>query len=255
MMSAQRLEELYNNTSKHSNYQVLASRLRGLLGDDSIEVHSRWEEERLAFMTQHIDFAGKPFGDIGGNTGFFTFELLERGAQEAFYFEGNSHHAEFVQEAANQLNLKDQVHVSNGYFDFDSDSTDLQNKVDVFLLLNVLHHVGDDYGDQAISAKLSLEHIAQSLQAMASCCRQLVFQLGFNWKGNRNSCLFENGTKSELIEFVRSSVKDHWNIDQIGIAVRHDGQVVYEPLNSENIARDDSLGEFLNRPLFILSRI
>lgn len=254
-MSVQRLEELYSNTSKHSNYQVLASRLRQLLGTDTLQVNSRWEEERLAFITQHVDVSGQVVGDIGGNTGFFTFELIDRGAKEVFYFEGNGHHAKFVSEAASQLGLSGQVHVANDYFDFESGPSEIENRMDVLLLLNVLHHVGDDYGDQVESIQRGREHIAQSLRNVAQCSRQLVFQLGFNWKGDRNLCLFEHGTKAELIEFVKSAVAGVWNIDQIGIAVGNDGKIAYRELDSDNIARDDSLGEFLNRPLFILSRV
>jgi len=253
-MSAQRLEELYNNTSKHSNYQVLASRLRKLLNTSAFQVNSRWEGERLAYITQHVDVTGKVLGDIGGNTGFFTFELIEQGAKEVDYFEGNTHHANFVNEAASQLGLAEQVHVNKEYFSFEPGSPGLEHRVDVMLLLNVLHHVGDDYGDQAMSAQRGLDHIAQSLRNIATCCNQLVFQLGFNWKGDRDSCLFEHGTKAELIDFVESSVSGIWKTDHIGIPVRKADRIVYQELNSENIARDDSLGEFLNRPLFILSR-
>jgi hypothetical protein len=58
---------------------------------------------------------------------------------------------------------------------------------DVALLLNVLHHLGDDYGDPGLGIAAS---------ATRACCDQLnglstpgtttlLFQLGFNWKGNR----------------------------------------------------------------------
>jgi SAM-dependent methyltransferase len=218
-------------------------------------VNSRWEEERLAYLLQHVDVTDKTVGDIGGNTGFFTFELIDQGAKDVYYFEGNQHHASFVAEAAAQLQLAERVHVANQYFSFDPESSDLEHRLDVLLLLNVLHHVGDDYGDQTMSAERGLDHISQSLRNIASCCQQLVFQLGFNWKGDRNACLFEHGTKAELIDFVRSAAAGIWNIDQIGIPVRVADKVVYQELNSQNIARDDSLGEFLNRPLFILSRV
>jgi SAM-dependent methyltransferase len=253
-MNGQRLAELYHNTSKHSNYQVLASRLQQLLGPNEFQINSRWEAERLAYITQHVDVTDKVVGDIGGNTGYFSFELIDQGAQEVFYFEGNDHHARFVSEAALQLGLSDRIHVTNEYFLFEKDSPSLESRVDVLLLLNVLHHVGDDYGDPAISVERGLENIAASLRNLAICSKQLVFQLGFNWKGDRHSCLFEHGTKSELIGFVEASVAGFWKIDRIGIPVRVGDKIVYQNQDSENIKRDDSLGEFLNRPLFILTR-
>ena len=54
-----------------------------------------------------------------------------------------------------------------------------------------------------------------------------------------------------MIELVRQLDAD-WAVQAIGIAERHDGRVVYRDLDARNIDRDDSLGEFLNRPLFIL---
>lgn len=254
-MNTDRLRELYGKTSKHSNYQVLPGRLKALLGDENLETNSRWERERLSCMCSHCEFGQKMVGDIGGNTGFFTFELIEQGASEVNYFEGNEHHANFVREAAAQLNLADQIKVSHGYFSFDEESLKAIPKMDVLLLLNVLHHVGDDYGDQKMSIERALEDIAHSLCNVAAVANTLIFQLGFNWKGDRHLPLFENGTKSELIEFVRKASDGIWAVDQIAIPVREGEEVVYKKQDSENVRRDDALGEFLNRPLFFLSRV
>jgi hypothetical protein len=56
-----------------------------------------------------------------------------------------------------------------------------------------------------------------------------------------------------MIDFVTGRARRaDWTIDAIGIAQRSDGVVQYRPLDGRNIERDDALGEFLNRPLFIL---
>ena len=41
-------------------------------------------------------------------------------------------------------------------------------------------------------------------------------------------------------------------IVKIGIPVQRDGRIVYEDVCPENNERDDAMGEFLNRPLFIM---
>lgn len=82
--------------------------------------------------------------------------------------------------------------------------------------------------------------------------KYLAFQLGFNWKGDKKFPLFEKGTKSELIDFIEHGVPDCWSIQKIGIAERTIDTVAYKELNKDNIQRDDALGEFLNRPLFIM---
>ena len=83
----------------------------------------------------------------------------------------------------------------------------------------------------------------------------MVFQLGFNWKGNRNLGLFENGSKVELIDFIAEGVKNYWTIEKIGIAEAANNSIEYCDLNDNNIIRNDKIGEFLNRPIFILKSL
>ncbi|MCF6204852.1 MAG: hypothetical protein L3J59_14485, partial [Methylococcaceae bacterium] len=82
--------------------------------------------------------------------------------------------------------------------------------------------------------------------------RYLVFQLGFNWKGDVKKPLFKNGTKEEMISFITKGVESSWEVKSIGIAEKTNNKYIYKNINTNNIKRDDSLGEFLNRPLFIL---
>jgi hypothetical protein len=79
-----------------------------------------------------------------------------------------------------------------------------------------------------------------------------VLQIGFCWKGNRNHILFGNGTKQEMIEFVKGAIEGAWSIEHIGVAEGTKSAPEYNELSPENIQRRDDLGEFLNRPIFIL---
>lgn len=248
-MTSPSLTELYNQASKHSNYQVLARPLRALLPQDSLNITSRYEVERLDYLLARHPVAGKVVADIGGNTGFFTLECAAHGAAQVLYFEGNAAHAAFVTEAARQLHLDQRVHTTATYLNFNGDFPAV---VDICLLLNVLHHIGDDYGDAALSRDAAKASILASLRNMANHTSLLVFQLGFNWKGDRHQPLFEHGSKAEVIAFIRSGTADDWDIVDIGIAERSDGVVSYHDLSADNVTRDNSLGEFLNRPLFVL---
>lgn len=243
----EKLRKMYAKSSKHSNYQVLASELQRYLADDEIEVKSRNENIRLDYFLKYIDVKDKNVLDIGGNTGYFTFEFLKNGASFLEYYEGNQEHAEFVQLASEVLGYDDSMKVYNQYYNFDQDK-----KYDVVLLLNVLHHLGDDFGDDKISKEKALETIIEHIKAIAKQTDILVFQLGFNWKGDRNLPLFENGTKKELIDFITFNLKDEFEILHIGVAEEQDGEIVYKDLNDINIQRVDRLGEFLNRPIFIM---
>jgi len=249
MDNIDKLKFLYAKNSKHSNYQVLSTRLVSIIGND-IKIKSRYENERLAFILKNLEVQNRTILDIGGNTGFFTFEFIEKGAEHVDYYEGNKTHAEFVQLASDILGISDKINIIDKYFNFEDE---LNNKhYDITLLLNILHHIGDDYGDKNLSIDNAKVNIINQLNSLAKKTLFLIFQLGYNWKGNRNHCLFRYGTKKELIDFISNGIKDFWVIQAIGIAEKENNKIIYNTLNSKNIERIDSLGEFLNRPLFIL---
>lgn len=248
-MNTPHLLELYHRASKHSNYQVLSESVAALLGEPAIAVRSRHEHERLAYILPRLPVAGAHWADIGGNTGFFSFELLRHGAGRVDYFEGNREHHDFVRSAAERLGLAERLHTHHGYVAFDDGALPA---VDTLLLLNVLHHLGDDFGDPRSDLAAAKAAMLAHLAAAARSSRWLVLQLGFNWKGDRRLPLFASGTKAEMIDFVERGTAADWSIAAIGIASRRDGEVVFEDLHARNLARDDSLGEFLNRPLFVM---
>lgn len=243
------LIELYQKTSKHSNYQVLPECLKTCIENCSVTTKSRNEPERLTYILKNLPVAGKSVMDIGGNTGYFTFELADAGAGRVIYVEGNKAHADFVQTAVKYLKKENVIQAINQYFDFEDYPS--EKNLDIVLLLNVLHHLGDDYGTGADKEAVKKQIIRQ-LNSIAKITRYCVFQLGFNWKGDRNNCLFEKGTKQEMIDYITGGSGSCWDIVKIGIARREGETILYEDLNTDNIQRDDTLGEFLNRPLFIL---
>jgi len=250
-MKIEKLKQLYANRSKHSNYQILSSRLRAILPPEETEVKSRFEQERLDVILNVLDVKDKSILDIGGNTGFFSLELLDHGAKKLHLYEGNKEHAEFVKLASEVLQVEDRIKITNAYLNFDQE---LQEKYDIILLLNVLHHVGDDYGDNKLKVDEAKSKMINQLNSLQNKAETVVFQLGFNWKGNPKLGLFDGGTKKELIDFIQEGVKDSYRITNIFIAENKEGEIVYKELNDNNIKRDDSMGEFLNRPLFILKR-
>ncbi|MGV7206793.1 class I SAM-dependent methyltransferase [Oxalobacteraceae bacterium A2-2] len=248
-MNTPTLAELYSRNSKHSNYQVLARPLRTLLPQEQLAISSRHEEARLDYLLARVDVRGLRLADVGGNTGFFTLECASAGAAEVLYYEGNPAHAEFVAVAAHALGLQEVVRTEARYLDFQHD---FPENIDLCLLLNVLHHIGDDYGDPALTREKARQSVLDTLNHLAGRCRRMAFQLGFNWKGDRHLPLFDSGTKAEMIDFIRTGTAGRWTVEHIGIAARGPGGIAYHELDDNNIARDDSLGEFLNRPFFLL---
>jgi len=249
MSNINTLIDFYSKTSKHSNYQKLSTELNKYLNEDLLQIKSRSENERLLYILQNVSVKNKTFLDIGANTGFFSFELIKNGAKDIHVYEGNREHADFIKYATKFINLDKKILVENIYFDFDNIPQNVN--FDIILLMNVLHHVGDDYGNLSTSQQKAKESIIESVNNLSCITDILIFQLGFNWKGDINRPFFSTGTKQEMIEFLKEGILEKWNILKIGVPVLIDGNIVYCDIDEENIKRNDSLGEFLNRPLFI----
>lgn len=246
------LLELYNNTSKHSSYQILAKPVSDLLGINVQQGISRYEKQRMDFMIKKVKFQDKRTLDIGGNTGYFSFSAIEQGAKSALIIEGNLPHCEFVNKASEILEYP--LTAENRYFNFKKEELDIQ--VDIIFNLNVIHHLGDDFGSNELNLDQAKAQMKETFSSLSDVGNIMIFQMGYNWKGDPNLPLFPNGTKSEMINFVKDATNEIWNIQSIGIAVLDsENNTVYEDLNENNIKRDDSLGEFRNRPIFILHKI
>ena len=242
------LKRLVQMHSKHSDYQLLHPSIGALLGDLPSPV-GKHEAQRQRYMAKYLSLRGLSLLDIGANTGYFSFAALEAGAARVVSQEGNAEHAHFITLAAQGLGVNDRLEVRPHYYSF----TDPGAHFDVTLCLNVLHHLGDDFGDQALSLSDAKAQMSFALNCLARHTRHLWMQLGFNWKGDRQLPLFEGGTKAELIEHVREGVEGHWRIDDIAVVNPQTRE--YEPINDHNLQRFDSLGEFLNRPLFHLTSL
>jgi 2-polyprenyl-3-methyl-5-hydroxy-6-metoxy-1,4-benzoquinol methylase len=245
----EKLIDLYKKVSKHSQYQILPSILQAKLGAAVMQNISRYEEERFRYISQHIDFKDKDILDIGGNTGYFSIEAMQSGARSANIIEGNSSHSEFVECAAKYLNLN--ISVRNEYWNFDAEFN--KEQYNVVFLLNVIHHLGDDFASKELSLQDAKMQMKYALSSFIGHTEILILQLGFCWKGDRTLALFPNGTKREMIQFVEEITSNYWTMDAIGIALEDSsGKTEYREIDNENIERFDTLGEFRNRPLFIL---
>lgn len=241
------MQELYMHQSKHSSYQILPSVLQNIMQGENLQTHSRYEMERMEYIKKYIDFADCKVLDIGGNSGFFTFESLSMGAAAVDYYEGNEQHAEFVQKAVEVLQMEEKIHVYNKYFMFEKDN----QTYDVILCLNVLHHLGGDFSG-SVSMEEAKSKIISCINNMAGYTTMLVLQIGYNWCGDRFSCLFQKGTKEEMETFIYEGTKGCFDVVSVGIASQKNNVFLYEEKNEENNKRIDKYGEFLNRPLFIL---
>lgn len=236
-------------TQKHSSYQILSQRLNEMIDVTDIELNPKYERERLDYILSKVDVEGKTILDIGCNTGYFLFELMDLNTISGVGYEGSKWHADFCKEATNLLELHEKVKIENEYYQFSNSN---KTKFDIALLLNIVHHCGDDYDNSELSINEAKKTMLTQINNISQYADIVIFQMGFNWKGNIKTCLFENGTKEEMINFIKKGTLTKYDILDIGIARKNEDKVYYEDLNSQNIQREDLLGEFLNRPLFIM---
>lgn len=240
------LNQLLASRSKHSTYQELHPCLLDLLGTQQSPA-GKLESARWGYMAAHCDFQGKTIIDIGANTGFFCMAAISAGATRVSAIEGNKEHAEFMLHAAHLLGWQDRFQVWHEYYDFGANE---HSKADVALCLNVLHHLGDDFGSSSLSLEQARQGIGEGLRLLAGHARNCWFQLGFNWKGDRHKPLFSRGLKVELIDFVTDACASAWSIEKV--AIYNPATSTYEDASDKLLVRFDDIGEFLNRPLFLL---
>lgn len=242
----QELEKLYANKSRHSQYQTLASNIESLIPDSKPDEY-KYEKERIAYIKKKLNLSEAKVLDIGGNTGYFTFEACNLNSERVDYYEGNIEHAKFVELASQVVSLDNIIDVHSEYFLFEK----REEKWDFAFFLNVVHHLGFDF-EQDVPMDVVKDRMIMHINEMSYYCKRMAFQMGFNWCGNIEKCLFENGTKSEMEEYIKEGTSDFWEIEHIGIPEMKNNVVEYYDRSEENNVRIDYLGEFLNRPLFIM---
>ena len=234
---------------KHGGYHLLPARLNKMLEADGLEARGAfYERERLAYIRSKIDVTGKSVLDIGCNTGYVLFDLLDSGARRVTGYEGKATCGAFLEKAIELLGERKRFEFHNEYFEF----TSTDRHYDVVVLLNVLHHLGDDFGDKTLGIERARLTILDQLNGLSRTTSTLIYQMGFNWQGRVEHCLFPHGTKAEVIDFITSGTKDHWVVDAVGVAEGTRGAITYQDVSDRNVARVDALGEFLNRPIFVL---
>jgi SAM-dependent methyltransferase len=248
-MNNSTLLDFYQVASRRSHHQVPSSALEPLLPTQSPSTESRHEPARLAYLASKLDVLGLRIADVGGDTGYFSFELLARRACRVDYYDRNPAHCDFVRAAAARLGLSERLRTFHRHVAFVTD--DLPD-VDCTLVLNVLHQLGGDSDDSRTGRESVTQRILACLGALSRRSRHVVLQLGYNWRDDPQRPFFARGTKAELIDFVAEGTASDWMLQSIGVAEKSGDAVVFKDLNPSNITVHNGLSEALNRPLFVL---
>jgi hypothetical protein len=245
-MDYQFLNNLSQNISKHSQYQEVFPKLKELF-DIKYRPKNKKETQRFAHFKSLVEFKDSNVLDIGANLGFFSMAALDLGANAVTAYEPDLKMSMFIELSAEMLGYKNRTHVRRELFDFNKTRN---YKYDIILCLNVLHHIGDDFCDKNLSIHNAKNRIIEYIQNISNVGGECLFQIGYNWKGNADLPLFENGTKTEMINFVIEACKGYWEIEMISIF--NPISKNYESINTFLLNRFEFIGEFYNRPIFFL---
>lgn len=277
-MLKDKLTELYNDGSKHSRYQNIPEFVKAKIGYiETIDENWRGDTARYNYLTKTVSFEHDlSIGEIGANTGFFTLSLAYANPSSRFYaYEINQKHANFIGEIAESFRMNN-VFVKS--FGVDLAGIENMDEHDVLLNYNVLHHAGVDFDTDKISSVEDYEAYAVDyLTRLRSKVKKMVFQIGYNWGGNKLKPIIPLDDDAEKIAFTaRIFKKAGWIIEDISLHSREHKVLEYIPiaksvldeLNNTPIGEERQIvalrvnlmlmhtySEFYRRPIFIVRRI
>lgn len=217
---------------------------------------TRAENARMAYILKHVDFRNKNVLDIGGNTAFFSFAALGQGARKVSYIDGSAELCAVAQASAALLGATDSFQIENGYFDPRGIVSKDASIFDIAFLLNVVHHLGDDFGEKQLTISAAKESMLDYINAMSRCCNILVFQMGFTWMGDSFKPLFDKGNMVEMIRYIEEGTQGYFKLSSCGVPIYY-GDLLkeYKDHTYSCLARNYNAREFFNRPIMILESV
>jgi len=234
-MLKERLTELYNDGSKHSRYQNIPGFVKKELEyTETIDENWRGDTARFNYLQAHTSFGqGKSIGEIGANTGFFILSLAHANPDSTFCaYEINPTHAGFIAEIADSFQMKN---VTVQPLGIDMEGIQKMSVHDILLNYNVLHHAGVDFDtDQIDSVEMYESYAVEYLTKLRSKARKMIFQMGYNWGGNKLKPIVPLQDDAEKMAFtLRIFKKAGWKVEDIALHTRLNKVLEYRALAKE----------------------
>lgn len=255
-----KLALMYNDQSKHSNYQNIPDFVKKELGyTEMINESWRGDTARYRYLSREICFEGGHLvADIGANTGFFTLSLAYENPPVSFHaYEPNRNHASFIENIVEYFQMKNVVIYNKSIGLKELDSLPFYNTV---LFLNILHHAGVDFDTDILNDMGDFKSYAiEYLRKLSQKSNILIFQMGYNWGGNKTKPIVPVNNIAMMVGFLADIFENSgWGIQKIAVHSWMGEQGSYQDLkftqdlNPDNFKTDSRNSEFYNRPIFIL---
>ncbi|VGO12276.1 hypothetical protein PDESU_00827 [Pontiella desulfatans] len=210
----EKLRALYADESKHSIYQNTPQFIREKLGyTETIDENWRGDSARWDYLRKNMNFSGKTVLDVGANTGFFALSIAH-GTPKAKVtaLEGNENHSRYIETIADYFEIPN-MHVLHQYLGM----TELPSlgKYDTLLLFNVLHHAGVDFDQDHMGSEEGLfDYCVCYMEQLAKKCNQVIFQMGYNWGGNKQHPVIELDDDAGKVFYTAKFMRQaRWKIE------------------------------------------
>lgn len=275
-LSKETLLDLWHSTGKHGVYQQLPHFLSRDFGGIEAPIDERWrgDRSRLDYLRTRLDFKGLRVVDIGANTGFFSLTLAHDDQAQVTAVEPDPANRDFLKAVGRHYGLENLAVADTPVT---LETVDSLPASDLVLLLNVLHHAGEDFDSTWVRSPEALQdYMAGYLGQLAQITRRLVFQLGYNWRGNKATPILPVRHPFEMIDYLRVVFeRSGWVMDTVAVRFDTDDRRMveidpYSPMPALATASSDlealpavralletralpAISEFYARPLFICS--
>jgi len=183
----------------------------------TVEIDEKWRGDTARWhnLLENLNVEKiKSIGDIGANTGFFALSLAHRFPDIAVHaYEANPNHYYFMAAIKKQFQLKN-IHLQNTLIDLLG--IEKIAKQECLINFNVLHHAGVDFDEGVVELKNFSEYACDYLGCLSNKSKEMFFQMGFNWGGNKEYPIIPLQDDSGKVYFMSRIFKSSgWKIEKI----------------------------------------
>jgi len=267
-----KLSSFYSDNSKHANYQNIPEFVRDAINYREI-INEEWRGDTARYkyiLEELVELGSLSICDVGANTGFFSLSLAHRfSSANVFAFEGNRNHTEFMKIIKEAFSITN-IEIENYYIDYDG--IEILGQYDVLLNLNVLHHAGIDFDKDKTGYEELDRYLVEYLQKLLPKTKRIIFQMGYNWGGNKSKPIVElNDDLGKILFTTKTFNKAGWGLKKIAhitknksfayvnypeeitrmIAMGTINQDIKEYISKLEL---NKFSEFYRRPIFLFDR-
>ena len=257
------LLERYNDGSKHSIYQNIPSFIEAELQLNP-KLDNLWRSDTPRWNLLKDFFRENPFSnvaDVGANTGYFSFNFArEFPGSKVTALELNENHADFIKKLADYFEVRN---VQSKCEKITLENVKNFPVHDVILYMNIAHHIGHDFNPEVSNKNTLDKDITSILSGLSKKCTWMVFQMGYNWGGNKQKPIIELNDDLKKFSWTKDIFDNSgFEVAQTSIATKVGEVMEYreidiavsdEQLQQQlNDLKVEENSEFFRRPFFIL---